>query len=320
MQGLGDNLHQRAVIRQLLASGYEIWLQTPWPNVYHDLVGPYLHLVAADSRLRTQAKNERTHRALLNAAPPRGIEERRAWYSPQDVRNHGSVLAAMLANCGCEPTPFDFRLPAPDVWLDEFRLRLSLRRRMQPWPDKPIMFFRPLVDRKEWGGCKARNPDETIYAQLIAAIHSKFFVVSIADLVPNQEWLAGPQISSDIEFHAGELTFEGLAALARLSALVFCSPGFATVLAQAVETPLITVFGGYENSRSFSLGAKLSSTLGVDPISPCECFRHDHACDKRINLSSALRHVMEYADAALTDHRQISNRDDCPDQLERAIG
>jgi ADP-heptose:LPS heptosyltransferase len=314
MQGLGDNLHQRAVIRQLLASGYEIWLQTPWPNVYHDLVGPNLHLAAADSRLRTQAKNERTHRALLNAAPPRGIEERRAWYSPQDVRKLGSVLGAMLANCGCEPTPFDFRLPVPTIWQSELKSRLRV------WPSKPILFFRPLVDRKEWGGCKARNPDEAAYAQLFAAIRSKFFVVSVADLVPNQEWLVGPRIIGDVEFHAGELTFEELAALARLSALVFCSPGFATVLAQAVETPLITVFGGYENSRSFSLGAKLSSTLGVDPIGPCECFRHDHACDKRIDLSSALRDVMEYADAALANHQQIGNSDDRTDRLEWAIG
>jgi hypothetical protein len=292
MHGLGDCLHQRSVIRQLLANDYEIWLQTPWPNVYYDLVGPRLHLVAAESRLRTQAKNELAHREQLTTSLPKGIEERRAWYSPEDVRKYGSVLAAMLANCGCAPSPFDFRLPVPENWQAALKLRLRV------WPNKPIMFFRPLVDRKEWGGCSARNPDHMTYAQLFAAVRSKFFVISVADLIPNLEWLVGPQLKGDLEFHAGELTFEELAALAQISALVFCSPGFATILAQAVETPLITVFGGYENARSFSLGAKLSSMLGVDPIKPCECFSHNHACDKRIDLSVALRQVMEYSDAA----------------------
>ena len=57
MHGLGDNLHQRAVIRQLWLREHLLLLETPWPCLYHDLVGPRLRLVFKRSMLRTQLKN-----------------------------------------------------------------------------------------------------------------------------------------------------------------------------------------------------------------------------------------------------------------------
>ncbi len=41
MHGMGDCIHQRAVIRQLL-DRHEIWLETSWPQIYHDM--PQIHL------------------------------------------------------------------------------------------------------------------------------------------------------------------------------------------------------------------------------------------------------------------------------------
>ena len=56
MHGMGDCLHQRAIVREYMHAG-PVYLQTPWPELYHDLRGPRLKLLRPDTRLRTQAKN-----------------------------------------------------------------------------------------------------------------------------------------------------------------------------------------------------------------------------------------------------------------------
>ena len=42
MHGVGDSLHERAIVRELLRE-HEVWLLTSWPNFYHDM--PDVHLL-----------------------------------------------------------------------------------------------------------------------------------------------------------------------------------------------------------------------------------------------------------------------------------
>lgn len=284
MHGLGDNLHQRSIVRAYLAKGRDVWLETPWPQVYHDLAGPRVKLVDKGSSLRTQAKNARSNRAAFTRQrPPPSVDVLRQNYPPALVRSEGSVLGAMSKVAGVPVG--DFRLPIPKAWRE--KADAWIRR----WkPDKPLMIYRPLVERTEWGGCKARNPDYAAYDALFESIRRAFFVVSVADLSPGKEWLAHERDTdrNDIRCHAGELDFETLAALTEMAALVFTSPGFAAVLGQAVGTPTVVISGGYEDGTSFSAGAALTPTLAIAPINACNCFRHDHDCPKEIDMEDAL--------------------------------
>ncbi|WP_411887348.1 hypothetical protein [Hydrocarboniphaga effusa] len=283
MHGLGDNLHQRSVLRQLIPH-HRIWLETPWPCVYHDLVGDRLKLISKGSRLRTQAKNATREAARFSRLPPPLSARRRPLsvsYAPDLVRSHGSVLGAMSAHCGVQMG--DFSLPIPGEW------QAKASRWLAQWsPSKPLMIYRPLVERSEWGGCPSRNPDHAAYAKLAESIRDRYFVISIADLQPGAEWIVGKPLNADVEMHAGELDFETIAALTARAALVFSSPGFAVILAQSVGAPVCCVFGGYENASSFSGGAHLAPYLGIQPINPCDCFSHRHPCDKRIDMLSAM--------------------------------
>ena len=112
-------------------------------------------------------------------------------------------------------------------------------------------------------------------------------MVSVADLEPNKEWMVSKPIKADIEFHKGELSFEEIAGMISISSLVYSSPGFAVVAAKAIGTPVICVFGGYENSASFLMGD--TPYLGIDPIRSCQCFSHKHACQKQINIDLAIK-------------------------------
>lgn len=280
MHGMGDNLHQRAIIRALMKR-YEVWLETPWPSVYHDFDD--LHLVSKGSQLRTQAKNvTREARLFETAQVPATASKLDVSYPPALVRQYRGVLAAMSAKCG---TPLgDFRMPVPDTWTHGLDLPT----------DKPVLVYRPLVERAEWGGCPSRNPDLQTYLKIFESIREQFFVVSIADLEPGREWLAQPDITADITLHQGQLTFTQLAALWRDAALVMSSPGFGVALAQAVGTPVVAVFGGYEAGYSFSAGARYTPTLTIQPVRPCDCFSHTHNCDKRIAVPAALKKLKDF--------------------------
>lgn len=288
MHGLGDNLHQRSVVRTL-SQDHEVWLETPWPCLYHDM--PWIHLVGKGSKLRTQAKNASRERdRFSNVAVPRNAKRLEVRYPPEAVRRHGSVLAAMSGQCGVEPG--DFRLPIQKSWSDRAD---SLIREWKP--DRPLMIYRPLVERTEWGGCRNRNPSHAAYADLFRSIRDDFFVVSVADVAPGKEWIVGESVDADVQFHGGELDIEVLSALVARSSLVYTAPGFAVILAQAVGVPSVVVFGGYENSKSFSAGASQAPYLGIDPVRPCHCFSHTHQCEKRIDMVGAKRRLLEFVNA-----------------------
>lgn len=293
MHGLGDNLHQRAIIRHLMQH-HEVWLASSWVAPYHDLIADGLRVIRRNTALRTQAKNSARESGLFHVGtcyPKRYVE---TGYPPEAVRRLGSVLAAMCETSGVSYADADFRLPVPQSWRDAAAGALVSRG----WDARrPVMLYRPLVERREWLN-PARNPDHAAYARLFRLIRDRFFVVSVADLEPGVEWMVGEPVEVDLSFHRGELPFEALAGLADISSLVYCAPGFATVLAQAVGTPVATVFGGYENSSSFAGGARFTPTLGIDPIRPCSTWSHDDGWDKEIDHPAAERRL----NAFVTEH------------------
>jgi hypothetical protein len=291
MHGMGDCIRQRAIIRRLLDAGHEVWLTSSWVSIYQDFINATgrLHLLNKPTRLRTQTKNAKREAALFEKNDPRNLMTRlRIWYPPERVRKTGSVMAAMCEAAGQKLDGADFTFDdlLPLEWTD------ALLNRLQPFIDrinKPIMLYRPLVDRPgDWTGCRARNPDHEAYAALFEAVRDKFFVISVADLAPKVEWVVGKEMKADLYFHEGQLPFEELAALTKMSSMVYCSPGFAGVLAQAVGTPVACIFGGYERSQFFFAGRQKARCLGIDPINPCECFSHNHNCRKEINLATAI--------------------------------
>lgn len=276
MHGLGDNLHQRAVVRQYLQRFDVVYLESSWVAPYWDMIADgRLKIVRKATPLRTQTKNAEREAGAFTEHPGKGIQSQKIWYRPEDVRKHKSVLRAMLANSGCDPNDNNFRMPVPPLSASHYP-RLPF--------DVPTMVYRPLIERTEWGGCSARNPDFRAYASIYQTLRKNFYTVSVADLEPGKEWLVGEPYYADAYFNGGNLSFESLASLFARAALVLTSPGFAIPLAQAVGTPVVCVFGGYECSYSFSAGGRY---LGIDPITPCDDFKHGTHHNKKIDMIDA---------------------------------
>src|SRR5262252_337681 len=293
--GIGDNIHQRAVMRELLKT-YDVWLHTCHFELYHDLIERGLKLVMRPTSLHAQAKtmqreHERFQAANFPLVPENAIQNN-IGYPKVLVDQHGSILEAMFSCVGLKmPERPDFSLPIKPEWTAAMHGKLAQYDR----GGKPLMVHRPIVIRQEWDG-RSRNPDPRAYDELYRSIRDRFFVVSVADLRPGQEWIDGPEQPVDVKLHAGELDFPEMAALFKAADLVFCNAGFAPVLAQAVGTPHICVYGGRESYRTTQrVGAHLAPTLPIDPINPCDCHSASHRCDKRIDLPKALMAVKEFA-------------------------
>lgn len=297
MHGMGDNLHQRAILRQLM-EGHEVWLKTSWVSIYHDLIEEGLNVLRGPTRLRTQNKNQDREAAKFSRKPvPPFTPTITLQYSGHNVRRQPSqtILEAMCESAGMRITyaRADYRLPLPDEWLR------PIRDMVAKWPvnGKQIMVYRPLVERPgDWNGAAKRNADPDCYAEILRPFRDQFFIVSIADLAPGREWTVGPVLNADVTFHGGELPFESLAALFSIADVAYTSSGFATILAPAVGTSVISVTGGYERAQWHASGARFAPYLGIESATPCGCASSacPRECAKKFDVGEAVETMGEF--------------------------
>lgn len=284
MYGMGDCLHQRAVVRELMKT-YDVELQTYYTAMYHDLEAEGLKVTISDRlpqriRDRTEPGRSEPIKPSLN----------KIGYDHAQTKRHGTLLNAMFGSVGLKvPANPDFSMPVKQEWRNEAKALIG------DTGGKPVMIYRPIVVNATWLA-PARSPDPVAYAALYRSIKDRFFTVSVCDLTQKGEEIVGEEQDADLKLHSGEADFETLAGLFAESALVFGNAGFTPILAQAVGTPNICVYGGNESFRFTNIcGAHLAPTLPIEPVKPCECFDRHHKCDKTIDLAKALPLVEAFA-------------------------
>jgi hypothetical protein len=282
MQGLGDNLHQRVVVREFARTHETVWLRTPWPSLVHDI--PNVRCLASGSKLRTQRANEARQASAYDPEwSPRDTRTMRVWYTHDLIRQHGTFLGAMRSFCNVNEA--DFRIPLRPEWLS------GAERLVSDWRtkagDRMLAIVRPLVERTEWSPCRQRNPDPEHYRAILSAHRDRLFVVSVAATESGAEWVTSEPCEPDVRLHAGELMIETMLAVVSLADVVYASPGFMPIMAQSVSTPGVCVAGGHETAGCFAGGASFAPFLPIETVSPCMCFDKSHDCNKRIDLPSA---------------------------------
>ena len=276
--GLGDMVRQRGILRELMKDR-TVYLRTRNVAPFYDLIAAGLKI---SQYLPDPIITEHTAPPPLEAAPP-DTPLVKVDYGPTDIRRTGSVIAAQWASAGL-PAPQcpDFSLPIPAEW----------RAPKYDTGGKRLMIYRPVILTHKWLQ-PGRSPDPHAYDTLYRTIRDRYFVVSVCKLKPDWEWIVPPLPAVDATEN-GTLDFEGLAALFASADLVFGNMGFTPILAQAVGTPNVCVFGGYENSQTIAPGYHLSPTLSIDVDHPCDCHMFRHDCDKRITLPPAQARLLAF--------------------------
>lgn len=255
MKGLGDNIYQRAFIRQL---GGLVYLETPWPELYQDM--PHVRCVRPVTELRTQAKNMVRHARWARVPPAQGT---------LTIRYSGAGIYNGMRTC--------FRVQPGLLDLPGFGLPPVAGR---------YVLVRPVTVREEWRA-DTRNPMPEYIALAAAEMRRRGYqVVSVADLQPGQEWALDPLPEADVLYHAGELPVEQLLALLQGASAVIGGIGWIVPASIAAGVPAWIVCGGQGgyNAPELITDRAMDTTriTFAVPDNFCRCTERQHTCDKRI--------------------------------------
>lgn len=253
MKGLGDNIYQRAFLKNLPGP---IYIDTPWPELLGDL--PNVHFIRPQTTLRTQAKNIARHSSWL--MPPAKQPARHIRYGTE------GIIPGMIASFGVMPGEFD----------------------LPPLPPSPetgkYVVVRPATVRSEWRA-DTRNPaPDYIFVAAANAKARGYKVISVADLVDGVEWIVGDAPYADVQYHKGELPVEQLLALVKGAAAVIGGIGWLVPAALAAKVPAWIICGGQGGFNSPKQICPDGSTITFAvPDNFCLCRLKQHNCDKRIS-------------------------------------
>jgi hypothetical protein len=269
MWGLGDNIYSRPFVRAAAAQ-YEVWLETPWPELYDDLD---IRFVRGTRRLRTQLRNMARQPADRWSRPPVPMQEVKVSYGG-DLRT-ASIVHALERKWSALRVAFDPALfDLPD---------------MGPPPTmpmhRPIAVVRPVTVRAEWRN-EARNPRPEYVAALAGELMATHTVVAVADLEAGQEWAVGELPPAHRYLVRGELNVRELLALVRAADVVIGGVGWIVPAGLAMGTKTFVVLGGHggHNAPEKITDPRLDlSHIGFAmPEAFCRCTSISHGCDKTI--------------------------------------
>lgn len=279
MRGLGDSVYQRPFIRTL-ALDHDVWLRTPWPELFEDV--PHVRFVLYSEHLRTQAKNlvRNRHKRGWHRHTS-GMRVIRTCYGISNP--YQGILPDMATVFG---VPFDPRL---------FDLPVSGPSPVQS--SRPIALVRPVTVRNEWAN-PARNCLPAYIHEAIGILRERFHVVSVADVVEGGEWFDGEPPAADQVFHRGELVFPQLLALLHHAAVVVGPVGWIAPAAAAAKRPLVLIAGGQGAWNApeliYHTTVDTSRVRWLMPDQYCRCCIPDHACAKTItNFAGQFRTALE---------------------------
>lgn len=269
MYGLGDNIMQRPFVRAAADREGQVFLQTPWPELYADL--PKVKPVRSMTRLRTQQKNERRAAPQLWARCPTGARIAKISYGHAALEQ-GTIYQAMDACLPLAGAPFVMDLP-------------RFRTRKIDTGGRPLAVIRPVTARREWLNA-ARNPLPEYVCQIADRLAATHYVVVIADLVPGEEWLIGDLPVADLVLVRGELTTMEALGLVAKADVVVGGVGWIVPASLALRRRAFIVLGGQgaHNAPSVILDDRVdSSLLGfAQPDRYCLCSDKGHNCDREI--------------------------------------
>jgi len=266
--GLGDNCYQRPFVRAA-AEEYELWLDTPWPELYEDLD---VRFVRGARKLRTQTDNIALQSEDRWSRPLGYIREYQLHYTnlaaSSIIRSLEKRWSVRLG-VGFDPALFDL----PD---------------MGPSPvksERPIAVIRPVTLRTEW--CNpARNPKPEYVNALAAELMSTHTVVAVASLAEGHEWAVGNLPPAHHYFVHGELAVRELLALVRDADIAVGGVGWIVPAVLALKTNAFIVLGGHggHNAPEKITDPRLDlSRIGFAiPDRFCRCTHMPHNCEKTI--------------------------------------
>lgn len=274
LNGFGDTIHIRPIVRALRRRWDVIGVTCSWPELFVDLD---VRMIRPDTHLRTQAKHVQRSADLYTMMPIRSnTRVMNLRYHARELEHGVTILESLEKSAGLPRQPGLFMdLPKFDA-----------PRITQLLADVDYVVVRPVTERREWLNSARNCLPQYIVEAARRARAAGFFLVSIADLSGTDEWAVPPLPEADVLFHRGELMPAELVELVRRSAGVISSSGWPTVMCQATGTPLFNPLGGMggHNAPEVVTDPRVKHRIRfVKPRHYCMCNVMQHDCDRAID-------------------------------------
>lgn len=256
----------------------DVYLRTPWPELYEDIPG--LNFVNPHTVYRTQQKNvTRIQPGFWKEIPK--IANRRNIvtfsYGAEDYRNGQTIIKTFEQ--AWKLNSFQFDLP-------DFREHISPHT-LELAKGKPLAVIRPATVRSEWHVTSRNARSDYLAYCAHDLINRGYFVVSVADLKENSEWLIEPAPKCGVSYYRGELNIKMLMALIQTAKVVVGGVGWVVPSSIAAKTPFFCILGGrgaYDNPTNITDDRMdLSKVNFVYPDKFCMCDLNRHECNKTIS-------------------------------------
>lgn len=273
MEGMGDTIFQRPLIRQLIAEnpGTPVYVASSWPELLEDI--PHAGFVyPARTTLRTQRKNSARQDRTRWVKPPSPHKHCRPRYMLASAKIDRQTIMAELARSMNLRADAPLTLDLPDFGPSPVAGRYAL--------------VRPVTHRREWlNSARSPRPEYVVRAaELLRA--AGYQIVSVADVDGSLEWLEEPAPVADVRFHHGELGIRELMALTQHAGVVVGGVGWIMPAGVAAKVPTVIIGGGNgEHNAPWIITdprMDLSRYRHLLPDPYCECARREHACTKEI--------------------------------------
>jgi hypothetical protein len=265
MQGLGDNIYQYPIVKEL-ARENRVFLRTPWPQVYEGLD---IKFVKPPDKLRTQSKNANGpgFRFYTDKLPP--------------ILNHLSLNYSKFHNSGI-PIPHSLLM---SIGMDAgyFRYFLQIRKKSAAGG---YVVIRPSTVRTEWRSASRCARSEYIQMALDYCKYKGLRTVVIADVNPPHEtYYEERPKGATVYYEKGELNVVELMDMVHNARMVIGGVGFIVPMCIALGTPGIIIHGGAGGWNAPELidcpgHGRLTHVL---PKKYCYCRDHNHVCNKEID-------------------------------------
>jgi hypothetical protein len=268
--GLGDAIYVRPLIRDA-ASQCEVWLETPWPELYRDLG---VHFVRGEKGLRLQMRNLLRQDAAIWETPPHGIASVALGYGPIELQTQ-DVFTAMAR-----------KMPFPMVTEPVWDLP-DLGETPVDSGGAPLAFVRPVMRRLECDNV-ARNPLPEYVAHVSGDLkHRGFATLVVCDLRVDREVLSdGVMPPCNLALTHGEFNTRQLLATVRDAAVVVGGVGWIVPAAVALGVPTYVILGGNGGMNApeclLHPAMKVKHIGFATPREMCRCIDMRHDCDKTI--------------------------------------
>jgi hypothetical protein len=285
--GLGDNIYARPFVKEL-AKQFEIYLDTPWPEIYEDLP---VRFVLQPRALRTQMKNVRRQAPERWSPPPPHVSLRTVNYGQSDMPRR-SIPQILAARFRADADWSSWDLPH---W------------HSAPKHDRPIAVIKATTIRREWKS-QARNPRPEYVNWIAQQLMQTHHVVAVGDIDSVNESLLGGVPPCHQAFLKGELAVTALIDLVRSADIVVGGVGWNVPMAVALKVKIFVVLGGRGGHNAPEIitdpAMDLSRIGYATPERYCRCCNSVHNCDKTIpNLADQWARFLTSAGSASTSAR-----------------